>query len=304
MYMPFTYYPCAQPDIIMAPTRPDAIYKWGFAPLDEVFVRVAPIYPRVIDIYLISNYGRVYNERLQAFNNINFTSDGYAICSLIKDRTSPLNYGTTARNHQTRVHVLVCLAFIGPRPSEIHVVNHKDCKRYNNYYKNLEWVTPAENTQYAYKMGNLGYGEDQANSLYTNNQIHQVCQLMEAGYDYHQIAIGVFGVPLNINLKYLFEDIKKKRSWLTISEQYNLPEVKKRAFVPADDIHKICLFLQNNYDAITDLSLIQVAQNSGVNVDFNDPAIRARYTGAVNQIINKSAYKPIIAQYSFPDKIA
>jgi hypothetical protein len=43
------------------------------------------------------------------------------------------------------VHVLVCSAFHGPKPSAIHEVRHLDGTRSNNDPTNLAWGTPAEN---------------------------------------------------------------------------------------------------------------------------------------------------------------
>lgn len=52
-----------------------------------------------------------------------------------------------------KVHHLVVRAFVGPRPSTKHVVNHKDGVKTNNHASNLEWVTYSENSRHAIRLG-------------------------------------------------------------------------------------------------------------------------------------------------------
>lgn len=51
------------------------------------------------------------------------------------------------------VHVAVCLAFHGAKPSRLSVVNHKDFNRKNNESRNLEWVTYKENMRHSMAAG-------------------------------------------------------------------------------------------------------------------------------------------------------
>jgi len=50
------------------------------------------------------------------------------------------------------VHRIVAVAFIGPCPAGKQV-NHRDGDKLNNRLSNLEYVTAAQNTQHAYRMG-------------------------------------------------------------------------------------------------------------------------------------------------------
>jgi HNH endonuclease len=50
------------------------------------------------------------------------------------------------------VHDLVAETFIGPRPPGKEV-NHKDTKKLNNWYRNLEYVTHQENIDHAVAHG-------------------------------------------------------------------------------------------------------------------------------------------------------
>lgn len=57
------------------------------------------------------------------------------------------------------VHVLVCTAFNGPKPSDDHEVNHKNGIKHDNRPDNLEWLTHADNNRHAFETGlNPGNG--------------------------------------------------------------------------------------------------------------------------------------------------
>ncbi len=54
------------------------------------------------------------------------------------------------------IHRLVAENFLGPKPSDEHVINHIDGNKQNNDVSNLEWTTVAGNTQHAYRTGLAG----------------------------------------------------------------------------------------------------------------------------------------------------
>ena len=76
---------------------------------------------------------------------------------IIKASASPHGYITVKmdRPNLSRknafVHRVVAEAFI-PNPQNKTQVNHKDGNKANNCVSNLEWVTPSENQQHAYKV--------------------------------------------------------------------------------------------------------------------------------------------------------
>lgn len=72
-----------------------------------------------------------------------------------KTKNNYLWYKLT-KNYKTKFissHTLVALAFIGPKPTEKHSVNHKNGKKDDNRVENLEWSSPSEQIIHAHSMG-------------------------------------------------------------------------------------------------------------------------------------------------------
>lgn len=95
--------------------------------------------------YCVSSYGRVWSNITQKFLSPGLAGKGYPFVGLM---------GLNGRI-QRYVHVLVAEAFLPPRPSEFHEVNHKDGIKTNNHVGNLEWNTRLENMRHASSQGLL-----------------------------------------------------------------------------------------------------------------------------------------------------
>lgn len=59
-------------------------------------------------------------------------------------------YDGSGNGKSVRVHTLVARAFVGPRPSG-HQVNHKNSDKADNWFRNLEYVTPSRNIEHAHE---------------------------------------------------------------------------------------------------------------------------------------------------------
>ena len=92
--------------------------------------------------YMISNLGKVASIKRRGFN-LMFLSDhykGYKNVCLWKDGIRRTFY----------VHRLVADHFVEGKNGIKNQVNHKNFKKKDNNYKNLEWVSSDENYDHAY----------------------------------------------------------------------------------------------------------------------------------------------------------
>lgn len=96
-----------------------------------------PDYPN----YKVSNLGRVYSKIRNRYLRFGMCR-GYCRVSLTNGKTKNI-----------QVHRIVCKVFNGEPPSKEMQVNHIDGVKHHNYPHNLEWVTPKQNTEHAYKLG-------------------------------------------------------------------------------------------------------------------------------------------------------
>lgn len=97
--------------------------------------------------YQVSNLGRVKSfliKRNLPNGKIMSNNSGkhYVLVHLMKNN----------KRETINMHRLVASLFI-PNPKNKKVVNHKDCNKKNNYYKNLEWCTKSDDRIHAEKNG-------------------------------------------------------------------------------------------------------------------------------------------------------
>ena len=93
------------------------------------------------DRYSVDEYGNVYDNLKNKYLKHQDNGFGYKYVMMVID----------GEYKQQKVHRLVANAFI-PNKDNKPFVNHIDCNRSNNYYKNLEWCTQKENINYAQRV--------------------------------------------------------------------------------------------------------------------------------------------------------
>ena len=175
----------------------------------EYFTRITnEIAEGILPYYIISNYGRIINEKSGQIIKMNFRPNGYGYFCLAA------NYGKYGQRKYS-AHRLVLKAFCPIPNSDQFQVNHKNGIKSDNtvnipmpdgtIYSNLEWCTVQENVQHAEdnnfrgfknillidtlnirKLHDDGYSFEQINKLfYPNiswNMIQNIC-LNKMHYD-------------------------------------------------------------------------------------------------------------------------
>jgi hypothetical protein len=74
------------------------------------------------------------------------------------------------------VHVLVAEAFLDPRPTPRHEVNHRDGVKTNNRITNLEWVTRSSNQTHSNAIGLVSHpkGEQKTRAKLTDAAVREI----------------------------------------------------------------------------------------------------------------------------------
>ena len=106
-----------------------------------------------------------------------------------------------------RTHRLVALNFIGNPNNKPHV-NHKDCNKINNNYKNLEWVTNSENIKHAVKNDLMARGERSGHAVLSRNDVLQIRSILEQGF----ACKKELAIAYNVSLPTMY-DVESRRSW-------------------------------------------------------------------------------------------
>lgn len=124
------------------------------------------------DLYLVSSLGRVMSIG---------RGDGRKIGRIMKPAASGpdrnylcLNLSRGARLYPRKVHALVALAFLGPKPTPRHEVNHKDGDTFNNRAENLEWVTHQQNDWHKVNVLGKSRGENASNVKLTEADVLKI----------------------------------------------------------------------------------------------------------------------------------
>lgn len=162
--------------------------------------------------YEVSHRGSVYNTESEKMLTQTINNSGYP--------TVTLRLPDGSRSFL--VHRLVAFAFIPNDVPERNQVNHINGDKEDNRVSNLEWVTDQENKLHGLRTGLYRVGEDHGRAVNKDEDIHEVCRLLSAGYKPKEIA-GMTNVGLE-----MIKHIKNGDNWLHISCNYDFERTKPR----------------------------------------------------------------------------
>lgn len=114
------------------------------------------------------------------------------------------------------IHRLVAEAFI-PNPDNKLEVNHIDTDKFNCWHGNLEWVTHEENIRHSIDLGHQVVGMDHANAKWTDDQIREVCKMLENPDVVLQDIVKKTGVSIKT-----ITHIRFHNGWHHIAKDYKI----------------------------------------------------------------------------------
>ena len=142
------------------------------------------------------------------------TSNGYCHVTITYD----------GKQYVKSIHRLVAGTFL-PNINCLPEVNHKDGNKERNYVWNLEWCTPQENIQHAFKTGlkQGKKGSEHPCHRITDEVALRICEMLASGnYTYDDIAKKT-GASYTIVKK-----IKNRVRWTHISKNYDFSNYTRK----------------------------------------------------------------------------
>lgn len=181
--------------------------------------RPYPLNPR----YLVSNMGEAYDlftgKKLVPYS----IQSGY--------------YRFHLEQELVLAHRMVAYTFLDPNdPHYGEVVNHLNEIKTCNRADNLEWTTDQDNILYSARRRKSAPAPIR---VYTNQDKHAVCRMMQEGYSNRQIA-DYLGIEYDQQLIKLLSGIRTGRKWTKIASLYTFPSVQ----VKAEEVERICQLLE------------------------------------------------------------
>lgn len=176
-----------------------------YYPLDEKWTNITEYaVNNILPIYMISNYGRIYNKVFGSIISLQISYNGYIVAILKRKDGSYTN---------ASVHRTMMKSFFPIDNPELFEVDHIDCNSFNNTLSNLRWLTPYENEQHML--------QNAENIKFTVDEVNKICKAFDDGLNFMQISCFVLNKKYTGSLHAKLVDIYRGKSFTNISSQYN-----------------------------------------------------------------------------------
>jgi len=203
-----------------------------YRPLEEPGVK-----PDMYEISSIGNVRNVHTGKLLS-QAVSYKGGGYRSIGLQMENGSRKMFP---------VHRLVAGRYIPKTEEDIELgrdtVNHKDCITDHNETANLEWTTLGENTAHGFNAhcnegvpiysneykgidndsdwanGHATAGAANGMSRLTEDQVREICQMLQDGHKRSEIARAVLDGTSNDY--FIIRDIQTHKRWGSVSKDYD-----------------------------------------------------------------------------------
>lgn len=239
---------------------------------------------KILPRYMVSDHGNIYDNELKEIMEPYHMRGEYWHVSIRVNHSQSVNYS---------VHRAVLMTF-NPIPNFKNMqVNHIDGNPKNNCLYNLEWVTAMENTRHAIDIGIRNQiGMNNGRTVYDDNTIRRVCELIDQGLGNAQIAtaLGYLQEPERGSFAANVSSIRHGKTRRDISCNYNFMGGNQFKLYNEDFAYLVCSFLSDpnrnyTYDEMADFLDIPREE-------------RLNFKQYVNKLINGRTSVKIAEQYN------
>lgn len=188
-------------------------------------------------MYEVSNFGRfrkMKNKQILNGNNPKNEKGYCRICLKSKD----------GKQRKYPMHRIVYATFKGKIPKDTEI-NHIDGNKLLNRIDNLEIASRKENAKHASIHDLYQFGEKHYKSIFTNDEVEQICQYLENGKPVTEI-INMMNLNDRGSVYSNIDKIIHKKAWTRISKKYKIDyKLYHYKTYKYDDICKMCDMIFN-----------------------------------------------------------
>ena len=223
--------------------------------------------PGILDIYMVSNYGRIWHKFNRVFLKYNIDSYG-----------NPYKYFRMKNGGSKiiRIHILVKHIFDYYPGCEQDEIIHIDGNNANICIWNLAYRSQIQN--YC----------NQTRFVYTDELIHEICRRLERRDCTIAYLAQELGVPVS-----LVEGVNKGSIRPDISSQYTIEVRKIPKTFTDDEIEQICKFLESNKQEYK----LKIERCKAAIASIGKDPENTRYIKATKKILGKETFLNISDKY-------